>query len=259
MTANYHTHTLRCRHADGTEEDYVRTAIGEGYEILGFADHSPQIFRYRKEYSGFRMYPEELEGYVSTLSGLREKYADSLRIRIGLEAEYYPYTFSELMESFARAGVEYLIMGQHFIGEEEVYSGSGIDDPVRDEERLHRYTEQVLEGLRTGYFLYLAHPDVIRFDGDDDTYRRYMLPFCQELVKLDIPVEVNFLGISGHRHYPSERFFRIAKEAGCRVVFGVDAHNAQALALRETEAEARAFCARLGIVPEEKLDIVSPF
>ena len=30
MIANYHTHTWRCRHADGTEREYVETAIEAG-------------------------------------------------------------------------------------------------------------------------------------------------------------------------------------------------------------------------------------
>ena len=44
MIANYHTHTWRCRHADGTEREYVETAIEAGLKILGFSDHTPQVY-----------------------------------------------------------------------------------------------------------------------------------------------------------------------------------------------------------------------
>lgn len=44
MIANYHTHTWRCRHADGTEREYVERAIEGGLKILGFSDHSPYPF-----------------------------------------------------------------------------------------------------------------------------------------------------------------------------------------------------------------------
>lgn len=37
MIANYHTHTWRCRHADGTEREYVERAIEGGLKILGFS------------------------------------------------------------------------------------------------------------------------------------------------------------------------------------------------------------------------------
>ena len=36
---NYHTHTSRCKHAQGTDRDYVQQAVDSGYQVLGFTDH----------------------------------------------------------------------------------------------------------------------------------------------------------------------------------------------------------------------------
>ena len=36
---NYHTHTFRCGHAIGNDEEYVIEAIGMGLHTLGFSDH----------------------------------------------------------------------------------------------------------------------------------------------------------------------------------------------------------------------------
>ena len=44
MIANYHTHTIRCNHAKGTEREYIEQAIKEGFKILGFSDHVPQPY-----------------------------------------------------------------------------------------------------------------------------------------------------------------------------------------------------------------------
>jgi len=41
MKTNYHTNTQRCRHAQGSEEDYVKSALAAGVELLGFSDHAP--------------------------------------------------------------------------------------------------------------------------------------------------------------------------------------------------------------------------
>ena len=41
MKTNYHTHTCRCGHAAGYEEDYVISAIENNVSILGFSDHGP--------------------------------------------------------------------------------------------------------------------------------------------------------------------------------------------------------------------------
>ena len=44
MKTNFHTHTARCGHASGRDEEYVQSAIRGGYQVLGFADHSPWQF-----------------------------------------------------------------------------------------------------------------------------------------------------------------------------------------------------------------------
>ena len=55
--ANYHTHTPRCRHAGGSEREYIENAIAAGMTTLGFSDHTPYFFE-GKYYSSFRMFPE---------------------------------------------------------------------------------------------------------------------------------------------------------------------------------------------------------
>ena len=40
---NYHTHTKRCGHAIGEDEEYVVNAIEAGLTDLGFSDHCPYI------------------------------------------------------------------------------------------------------------------------------------------------------------------------------------------------------------------------
>ena len=41
LKSNWHTHTYRCGHAIGTEEEYVLAAIKAGVKRLGFSDHCP--------------------------------------------------------------------------------------------------------------------------------------------------------------------------------------------------------------------------
>lgn len=38
---NLHTHTFRCGHASGTDDQMVLSAIEAGFELLGFSDHMP--------------------------------------------------------------------------------------------------------------------------------------------------------------------------------------------------------------------------
>lgn len=244
MTENYHTHTVRCKHAVGTEREYIENAISRGIRVLGFADHAPQLFE--GDYvSAMRMKPEELDGYVSTLRALREEYRGKIDIRIGLEMEYYPAIFERTLKWVRESGVEYLIHGQHHL---DMDSDKGhVFSPNDDEERLARFVEQCLTALRTGVFSYAAHPDAYRFSGDEAVYRRYMEHYCRETKALGIPLEINLLGVGTNRHYPTERFFRIAAEIGCPVVLGMDAHSPAAVLDTDAEARGREFCRSLGL------------
>ena len=244
MIANYHTHTFRCNHASGTEEEYVRNAIDRGIKVLGFSDHSPYIFE-GDHYSYFRMRPELLEDYVSSVLALREKYKYEIEIHLGVEIEYYPKYLSETLKMLREYPIEYLILGQHFVGNEigEPYCGRASDS----EELLERYVDQCIEALRTGMFTYLAHPDLLFFVGDDDVYRRHMQRLCVAAKELDIPLELNLLGLKDGRNYPNELFWKIAAAEGCKAILGCDAHNPEALSDIIVEKQARALAEKVGI------------
>ena len=244
MRANYHTHTWRCNHATGTEEEYVKAAIAQEFDILGFSDHTPQLFPegYR---SGFRMEVGELADYCAVIRNLRDRYSDSIRIPMGLEAEYYPALFSQLIPVLRDQGVEYLLLGQHFIGNEQDQPYSGA--PTGEETVLRQYCNQSMDAMQTGLFTYFAHPDLLRFEGDDAVYRQYMRRLCQEAKSCDLPLEMNLLGLWSGRNYPDARFWELAAEEGCKVVLGWDAHAPEQLLKPEAEKRLREEVKRLGL------------
>ncbi len=252
MKENFHTHTARCRHAIGTEEEYVQQAIAGGLEVLGFSDHTP--FRFPGNYySHMRMYPEELQDYVSTVLALKEKYAGQIDIRLGLEVEYYPDRIPALLDMIAPFGIEYLLLGQHWCGNEqnEPYNGR----PTEDVTLLTRYCDQVIAGMRTGLFSYVAHPDLLHFVGDPKAYDTQMTRLCLAARELSMPLELNFLGLREHRQYPREDFWKIAGEVGCQVVFGCDAHEPQHVADPVTERKARTMASTFGLQLLERVPI----
>ena len=113
MKANYHTHTMRCKHAMGKDEDYIRAAIAAGYDQIGFSDHTP--WPYASDFvSGVRMDPSGLEEYVRSLRALGEKYKNQIRVLVGLECEYFPAYMDWLFEKKQELGLDYLILGNHF-------------------------------------------------------------------------------------------------------------------------------------------------
>ncbi len=223
MIANYHTHTYRCHHANGFEWQYVEQALDQGLQILGFSDHIPNPFEHFS-HLGVRMRCRQLPEYIKTIHQLRHQFGDRLTIHCGLEAEYSPIRFPRQLELLDRwPGVEYLLLGQHF-----TINADGtirpVDDPTDDEAVLANYVDLILEGLQTGKFLYLCHPDIIHFTGDPAVYRRQMTRLCRGAVALNIPLELNGQGLRRGRIYPNPAFWAIAAREGCLAVVGADAH-----------------------------------
>ena len=223
MIANYHTHTTRCGHASGSEREYIENAIRAGFLELGFSDHAPMPFD-GGYISGIRMSIKQTEDYVSTLLDLRREYEKDIKVLIGFETEYYPRYFERFLEYMSQYPIDYLIMGQHFNGNE--HEGMGYyGSATKSEEMLCAYVDQVIEGLSTGKFSYLAHPDVINFVGDDEIYRREMSRLINYTNEQGIPLEINLLGIVGNRFYPRPLFWSIANQLSATAIIGCDAHE----------------------------------
>lgn len=221
LVANYHSHTTRCKHARGTERDFIEAAIRAGMLELGFSDHVPCPFK-DGFVSGIRMGMEQAQEYVETIRSLAKEYEGQIKILVGFETEYLPEYFDEQMELFDKIGIDYMIMGQHFIHSEERGPYTGM--PSTDEKFMIAYVDRVIEGMKTGRFMYLAHPDLINYQGDDANYEREMTRMCQALKEMHIPLEINLLGLLEGKHYPRERFWEIAAKVGNEVIFGIDAH-----------------------------------
>lgn len=222
ITANYHAHTFRCLHAQGTEQEYIEEAIRLGIREFGFSDHIPCPFK-DGYVSGIRMTMDEARGYVETVRSLGERYRDYIKLYVGFEAEYIPEFYDEQMLMYYRLNCDYLILGQHFLCSEErgPYMGTKTDD----ESRIRSYVDTVIAAMEKGSYLYLAHPDLINYCGMDSVYDWEMTRLCRRMKELDIPLELNILGMGSGRNYPSERFWRIPGEIGNRVIVGLDAHS----------------------------------
>ena len=255
MKANYHTHTTRCNHAFGTEREYIENAIKEGLQVLGFSDHVPMPFK-GDYYSGFRMRPELLEDYITTLAKLKKEYEGQIKILIGFEAEYYPKLFKDMLLMLEPYEYDYLILGQHFLGNEEGYPYSGRK--TDDKGVLKMYVDQCIEGIATGAYTYIAHPDIINYIYDDDAYHKNIERLCRAALDYNLPLEVNLLGIRENRCYPCEKFFRIAKEIGNKVIIGCDAHDPDSILNHEAISRGEALAQSLGLDVVDFVDVIKP-
>lgn len=225
MEYNYHTHTVRCNHATGEAEEYVIRAIENGVKFMGFSDHVPLKFADGNE-SGYRIPDGQGKAYCDEIKTLAKKYKDKIEIKVGFEMEYYPKHFEKTLKEVKESGGEYLILGQHFSAPENT-GVPCVTAKTDSAEELKKYVDVVISAMKTGVFTYVAHPDIINFVGDVDIYKTEMRRLCTFSRELNVPLEINFLGIRTGRSYPAETFWQVAGEEKSPVVFGFDAHDVE--------------------------------
>ena len=230
---NYHTHTFRCGHAQGTDEEFIKEAINQGFKFIGFADHG--IYLSIKEEDGGRDH-KYFQDYIDSINALKKKYAGTAEILLGGEFEYskeLDWYFKELKEKY---GYDYLICGQHseIVNNKHNYYFGKMDDI----EAIERYKNDVCDAIKSGHFAYIAHPDL--FFNRITKITPKIVEFCREIVetavKFDTPLELNLGGFNynniiaaknGGYPYPCKEFFKIVAEYNAKVVIGVDAHIPQ--------------------------------
>ena len=255
MLANYHTHTYRCGHAVGEDRAYVENAIARGLKVLGFSEHVPMPFPDGHE-SRFRVPLRLLEDYVQSVLALRDEYRGDIDVRLGFEAEYYPDLFERMLALLAPYPVDYLLLGQHFND-----SGETIYNPTLplSREALRTYVDRVTAGLDTGRFSCVVHPDLLHFLGPEKVYRQEMTRLCEKARGLDIPLEINILGLRQGRCYPNDRFWPIVRELGCRVILGCDAHAPEDVADPGQLKLALDYAARFDLAVDPFVTLKKPF
>ena len=261
MFTNYHTHTFRCGHAGSfPDEEYVLEAISCGMDVLGFTDHIPWPYISDFRQPKVRMDTEAFPDYIASVLELKEKYKDRIKILVGLECEYFPCYLSWLKEQKER--LDYLILGNHWSPNNEYgepYFGRASDPKV-----VQQYFHYTLEGMKTGLFAYVAHPDLVlmNYPEFDQSCIDGSYALCRKAKELDIPLEYNLQGIR-HKEkgkatglgYPYAGFWEIAKEVGCKAIIGYDVHNPKHLSEAKYLEYGKEYLEKLGIQVIDHLEL----
>lgn len=232
---NYHTHTYRCGHASGYEEEYVKAAIKAGYKVLGFSDHAPYINHFSPRE---RMHEDTFLDYVNTVNELKDKYKDQIMIYIGLEIEYYKEQIDEL--KYYRELLDYCIIGQH---SDKVVIGHDYFLNC-DDHWVLVYAKQIVDACNAGLVDIIAHPDLFMLSRESwsDACSEATNMICECSLKYSIPLELNMGGLrygkkeyqDGSRYvYPYRKFWEFAEQYQVPVVYGLDAHTPDAYLKKE--------------------------
>jgi histidinol-phosphatase (PHP family) len=226
IKTNWHTHTSRCGHAVGTDEEYVLAAIQGGLKTLGFSDHAA----YEQSRPTDRMDLSQFPEYKASISALKDKYKDQITLYLGTEIEYYPYEM-DLLKQY-RQTLDYCILGQHSLDLDDDRSYN-----AKTPDLLDLYTDRLNECCSLGLCDYICHPDVIlwSYPRMDGSVREAAKRIAAISKKYNMPLELNTgSGVhhglrqyeDGMRYaYPTRIFFEEFAKADCPIIIGLDVHD----------------------------------
>ncbi len=242
---NFHTHTFRCKHAEGDVADYCDAAVARGMKTLGISDHSALP---GDPWTESRMTCEELPGYVAAIDRAREDYPQ-LRVVKGMECEYLPEHHSWYEdELFGNHNFEYLIGAAHvFLDDNERWVGTygGTNSP----KALGEFADYTVRMMASGLFTYIAHPDL--FGNCYETWDEHSIACTRAIMAaaqdLGVALEVNALGLRKQAYkkddnpyplYPWLPFWELAGDYDIEVIVAADAHRPIDVQARTGEAFA---------------------
>ena len=240
MIANYHTHTRWCRHAEGEIEDYIQEALRKGLKAVAITEHVP----HEQNFDPRRMQWEEFPAFNAELDSLIRKYEGKIHVIKGFECEYYPFALEHYRMFRDKYGYKLLILGQH------TNRTRTLDNfAPKGEQGLREYADDVIEGLRTGLFTFLAHPDVAlcgyyETDAFALEQMKRIFEVCEEL---KIPVEINANGFRDGRRYPDRQVWELSRNYRLTWLINSDAHLVEHLCDEAGVGGTEAFAKELGI------------
>ena len=196
-----------------TAEEMILAAINQGFTALGFSGHSHTSID-----PSYCMTTDETRRYIDELKALREKYADKIRIYIGLEADLY--TDETDLSEF-----DYTIGSVHYVKAGDVYV------PV-DESPAQHQIDYVNK--------YFGHFDLVTkvnendclFSTKDPRYIEAWQAAADELLKLKVPFEINTGAIARNCRvtpYPALDIAEYITERGGEFILSSDCHDSDFL------------------------------
>lgn len=226
-------HTPLCGHAIGQPREYVEAAVQQGIGLITVTCHIPMQWHAFGQ-TGIRMQVEQLDRYV-TLVGEAAQYgqAQGVEVLCGIEAEVFPDE-SELV------AMDQILAQYHFdfvLGSLHAHCRSYLiwlrDHNVRqDALAIDYYFRHLRDGVQSGRYDSMSHPDVIRTYGvvsrfEPSEHEAVIREFLAALVEEDVCMEVNTSGLNkgAYQVHPDPLILDWASELGVKLTIGSDSHQ----------------------------------
>lgn len=232
MISDFHIHTHFSSDCQVNPEEYVERAISLGMKEICFTDHVD--FDYPKE-NGQEMFKVDVDRYFSELTELKEKYADNLKIKIGIELGVNPSIYEQNKQFVESHPFDFVIGSSHIVGGIDPYSPAYWENrPIDD--GIMAYYEAILRNVTfyNDYDVY-GHLDYVRRYVRDKSYVYNDSKFyditemiLKNIISKGHGIELNTRGLQqGFTPYiPTIAILERYKKLGGEIVtIGSDSHN----------------------------------
>ncbi len=233
ILSDLHSHTNFC---DGknTPEEMVLSAINKGLKQYGMVVHAYTWFD-----ETYCVPKQKIQAFIDEINLLKQKYKDKIDLLCGVEMDY----FSEM----DCTGFDYVIGSLHYffvdgkyysVDHAEKYFVENVEKAFAGD--YYSACENYFESL-SGYASrhkpdFIGHFDLVRkfnkgnkyFDENSPRYLNARNKAMDELIKLNVPFEINVGGIArGYLDtpYPSNDAIEYILKKGGRFVLSSDSHN----------------------------------
>lgn len=258
MFADYHIHTYYSDDSTYSMEQVVKDAISKGITDLCFTDHvdygikedadkltpeQRQELKVKIQNPNVPQYNVDYPAYVAEYQDLKEKYADKINLKLGMEFGLQIHTIPQYQKLFNSYPFDFIIMSCHQVENKEFWTQEFQQGRSQDEYN-QRYYDEILAQVKNYHdYSVLGHLDLIaRYD------KAGVYPFAKirdkiaEILKIVIAdgkgIELNTSSIRYKIHNaqgeqeltPSREILALYKELGGRIITtGSDSHKPEHL------------------------------
>ncbi len=242
MKTNFHTHS---HYDDGqlAMEDFVKEAIDQGFEALGFSGHSPLPLE-----SEWSIPAGKLPEYVAEGKRLKEQYKHQIKLYLGLEIDYIPELSDDYSIFTKEVPLDYCIGSVHLV--REPHSGKiwFIDGPAEGyfrgiaevfggdhKKAVAAFYEQSIQMVETQRPDIIGHLDKVKmhnkealFGTDEPWYEALTGRLLEAVKRSGTIVELNTRGVytgKTEEYFPSDDILKKCLEMDIPLMVNSDAHH----------------------------------
>lgn len=224
---DYHMHSLL---SDGknTYEEMIKQAIFMGIDEIGFSDHvciKPV---------NWAISMVDLPVMTRQIMELKERFADQITIRYGIEMDYFPGKEDEIKDVINSLPLDYVIGSVHFIGEWNFDTDKSLYGKWPNNEVYRMYYEIVQKLAESRLFDTIGHLDIIKkFRFYPETDQTKLIEDTLKIIKENnLVVELNTGGLDRPcaEFNPSPKIIERCYHHHIPLTLSSDAHRAGQIA-----------------------------